>query len=132
MRIVTYILVVLLVAALGAAAFFYVNMFKPMAAEYPKMQAGMQELDKTKAELKRFKDKESRETSWLRPAAVALSAGLADEIKAGKAEDGGPVLDPVLLRLIPLQPGGGRGLSWRGRAGRFPGPVPHGDYPGTS
>ncbi|HEX9114183.1 MAG TPA: hypothetical protein VF888_07535 [Nitrospirota bacterium] len=86
MKIVTYILVVLLVAALGAAAFFYVNTFKPMAAEYPKMKAGMQELDKTKAELKRFKDKESRETSWLRPAAGALGAGLADEIKAGKAE----------------------------------------------
>lgn len=86
MRIVTYTLVVLFVAALGAAAFFYVNTFKPMAAEYPKMKVGMQELDKTKAELKRFKDKESRETSWLRPAAGALSAGLADEIKAGKAE----------------------------------------------
>jgi flagellar motor protein MotB len=86
MRIVTYILVVLLVATLGAAAFFYVNTFKPMAAEYPKMKAGMQELDKAKAELKRYKDKESRETAWLRPAAAALGAGLADEIRDGKAE----------------------------------------------
>src|SRR5512134_2984846 len=86
MKIVTAVLAVLFVAALGAAGFFYVNTFKPMAAEHPKMKAGMQELDKAKAELKKYKDKESRETAWLKPAADTLGAGLAEEIKAGKAE----------------------------------------------
>lgn len=86
MKIVTYILIILLVAVLGAGAYFYLYMFQPMAAEYPRMQAGMQELDKAKAELKRFKEKESRETAWMKPAAGAFSAGLAEEIRAGKAE----------------------------------------------
>ena len=86
MKIVTYVLIALLVVALGASAFFYLKTFKPMAAEYEKMKAGMPELDKAKAELKRYKDKENRETAWLKPAADALGAGLGDEIKAGKAE----------------------------------------------
>jgi hypothetical protein len=86
MKIVTYVLIVVLVAALGAAAFFYFNTFKPIAAEYEKMKAGMHELDRAKAELKRYKDRESRETAWLKPAADVLGAGLADEIRAGKAE----------------------------------------------
>jgi len=86
MKIVAAVMGVLLAVTLGASAFFYLNTFKPMAAEYEKMKAGMPELDKAKAELKKYKDRESRETAWLRPAADALGAGLAEEIKAGKAE----------------------------------------------
>ena len=82
----------LLAVTLGASAFFYLNTFKPMAAEYEKMKAGMHELDKAKAELKRYKDKESRETAWLRPAADALSAGLGDrnQVRQGGGIDRGP------------------------------------------
>jgi outer membrane protein OmpA-like peptidoglycan-associated protein len=86
MKIVIYVLVALLIVAVGSSAEFYLYSFKPMAAEHERMKAGMRELDTAKAELKRYKDKESRETAWLRPVADTLGAGLADEIKAGKAE----------------------------------------------
>jgi outer membrane protein OmpA-like peptidoglycan-associated protein len=86
MKNVTTVLGALLAVTLGASAFFYLNTFKPMAVEYEKMKAGMHELDKAKAALTRYNDKESRETAWLRPAADALGAGLSDEIKVGKAE----------------------------------------------
>jgi len=86
MKNVTTVLGALLAVTLGASAFFYLNTFKPMAVEYEKMKAGMHELDKAKAALTRYNDKESRETAWLKPAADALGAGLSDEIKVGKAE----------------------------------------------
>ncbi len=86
MKIVIYVLIALFIVAVGSSAEFYLNTFKPMAAEHEKMKAGMRELDRTKAELKRYKDKESAETAWLKPAADAMISGLRDEIKAGKAE----------------------------------------------
>jgi hypothetical protein len=86
MKIVTFALIVLLVVTLGAAAAFYLKTYQPMAAEYEKMKSGMTELDKAKRELKRYKEKESKETAWLNPAVDLLSAGLADQIRDGKAE----------------------------------------------
>ncbi len=86
MKIVTYLLGALLAAALGAAALFYFTTFQPMLTDYTRMKAGMTELDKAKAELKRYKEKEARETGWVPSAVDALNSGLADEIKAGKAE----------------------------------------------
>ncbi len=89
MKIVTYLLGALLAAALGAAALFYFTTFKPLSSDYVRMKAGMSDLDKAKAELKKCKDKEdqhAKETAWIAPAVAALSADLADEIKAGKAE----------------------------------------------
>lgn len=86
MKIVTYLLAALLVAALAAAGVFYVTMFEPMYADYKRMKAGMPELDKAKAELKRYKDKETRETAWIGPAVNEFSKNLEEEIKAGKAE----------------------------------------------
>ncbi len=69
MKIVTYVLIALLVVTLGAAAFFYLTYYQPMAADYARMKAGIPELDKAKAELKKIKEKESKETAWLTPAA---------------------------------------------------------------
>ena len=89
MKIVTYLLAALLCAALAAAALFYFSTFQPMAADLARMKAGMPELDKAKAELKKYREKESKETgeaAWINPVAEALSTGLSDEIKAGKAE----------------------------------------------
>ncbi len=89
MKIVTFLLGALLAAALGAAAFFYITTFQPMSADYERLKAGMPELDKAKAEMKKYKEKESqqaRETAWLAPAVAALNADLADEIKDSKAE----------------------------------------------
>lgn len=86
MKIVTYVLIALLVVALGAGAFVYLNMYKPMSADYARLKAGMPELDKANAELKKLKAKEKQETAWLNPAIDVLSAGLSDEIKVGKAE----------------------------------------------
>lgn len=86
MKIVTYLLAALLVAAIGAAAFFYVNTFQPMLADYTRMKSGMPELDKAKAELKKYKEKEARETSWIAVVIENLNAGLSDEIKADTVE----------------------------------------------
>ncbi len=86
MKIVTYLLGALLAAALGAAALFYFATFQPMLADYTRMKTGMTELDKAKSELKRCKEKEIRETGWVPSTVDALNSGLADEIKAGKAE----------------------------------------------
>ncbi len=86
MKIVSSVLLALFLAALGAAAVFYQKTYQPMAAEYEKMKGGMNELDRTKTELKKHKERESGEKAWLNPALDVLSAGLADEIKGGKAE----------------------------------------------
>jgi outer membrane protein OmpA-like peptidoglycan-associated protein len=89
MKIVTYLLAALLCAALGAAALFYFSTFQPMAADYARMKAGMPELDKAKAELKKYKEKEAKEAgeaAWINPVVESLSTGLSDEIKTGKAE----------------------------------------------
>lgn len=86
MKILTYLLAALLCAALGAAAIFYFFTFQPMAADYARMKSGMPELDKAKAELKRYKDKEKQESAWIAPLVEVFNNGLNDEIKAGKAE----------------------------------------------
>lgn len=86
MKIFTYLLAALLIAALGAAGMFYYTTLQPMTADYARMKAGMPEYDKAKAELKKYREKEAKDTSWINPAVEAWSAGLADEIKAGKAE----------------------------------------------
>ena len=86
MKIVTYLLAALLCAALGAAAIFYFFTFQPMAADYARIKAGIPELDKAKAELKRYKEKEKQESAWIAPLVETFSNGLNDEIKAGKAE----------------------------------------------
>lgn len=89
MKIITYLLAALLCAALGAAALFYFSTFQPMAADFARMKAGMPELDKAKADLKKYKEKEAKETgeaAWINPVVESLSAGLNDEIKTGKAE----------------------------------------------
>ncbi len=86
MKIVTSVVTALLLATLGAAAVFYLKTYQPMAAEYERMESGMNELEKAKTELKKYREKENKETAWLNPAIDVLSAGLSDEIKAGKAE----------------------------------------------
>lgn len=82
MKIVTYILTALLLASLGGGGFLYLKMYQPMKVEHERMTAGMPELDRAKTELRKYKDKEA----WIKPALDALSAGLSEEIKAGKAE----------------------------------------------
>lgn len=86
MKIVTSVLTALLIMALTAGALFYLKAYKPMAEDYARMTARMPELDKAKSELKHIKERESRETAWLNPAIEALSSGLGNEIKSGKAE----------------------------------------------
>jgi hypothetical protein len=86
MKIITYVVIVLLVVGLAAAAAFYVTTFKPMEEDYTRMKAGLPELDKAKAELKKIKEQEKKETAWLNPAINVVNSTLSDEIKAGKAE----------------------------------------------
>ncbi len=86
MKIITYIIIALLIASLGAAAVFYVYVYQPMVADYTRMKAGIPDLDRAKNELKKMRERESRETAWINPAVDAVSSILSDEIKAGKAE----------------------------------------------
>ena len=89
MKIVTYLLGALLVAALGAAALFYFTTFQPLSLDYARMKEGLPGLEKARADLNKYKEKETqqaREMAWIAPAVNALNADLADEIKAGKAE----------------------------------------------
>lgn len=86
MKIVTSVLVVLLVAMAGAGAIFYLKEFKPLKEDYERMKAALPAYEMANAELKQLKNRESRENAWLTPSIEALSAGLSNEIKAGKAE----------------------------------------------
>ncbi len=86
MKIIAYVFIALFIVALGAAGFFYLKIHQPMAVEYASLKAGMPELDRARSELKKMKDKEGRETAWMKPALDILNAGLSDEINAGKAE----------------------------------------------
>jgi hypothetical protein len=86
MKIVTAVLTALLILTLAAGALFYLKAYKPMAEDNARMTARMPELDKAALELRQRKEKESKETAWLKPAIDALSAGLGNEIKSGKAE----------------------------------------------
>jgi hypothetical protein len=86
MKIVTSILAVLLVVALGAGAYFYMNIYTPMNADLQRMKAGMPELDRARAELKKYKAQEMKETGWIPAAVETLQSGLKQEIDEGKAE----------------------------------------------
>jgi len=86
MKIITAVLAALLILTLAAGAFFYLKTYKPMAEDNARMTARMPELDKAMLELRHRKEKESKETAWLKPAIETLSAGLANEIKSGRAE----------------------------------------------
>ncbi len=86
MKILTVVLAVLLVAALGAAAMFYLQTYQPLTTDYARMKEDMAALNKTKAELAKIKEKENRETAWLNPVIDGLSKEFGDEIKAGEIE----------------------------------------------
>jgi outer membrane protein OmpA-like peptidoglycan-associated protein len=86
MKIVASILIVLLVAALGGGAYFYLYEYKPVAAEYEKLKQGQPEFERTRKELNQLKAKEKQETGWLDAAGQTLRKGLESEIAAEKAE----------------------------------------------
>jgi hypothetical protein len=86
MKAITYILLVLLLATVGFAAYFYLYTFKPMETNYQRMSSAMPDLEKSTRELKAYKAREKQETAWINPAIDGANAALGDEIKAGKAE----------------------------------------------
>jgi len=86
MKIVASILIVLLVAALGGGAYFYLYEYKPVAAEYEKLKQGQPEFERTRKELNQLRAKEKQETGWIDAARQTLRKGLESEIAAGKAE----------------------------------------------
>jgi hypothetical protein len=86
MKIVAYIFIALFVITIGAGGFFFLKVYQPMADENASLKAGMPELERAKSELRKMKDKDTRETAWIKPAADILSSGLADEISEGKTE----------------------------------------------
>jgi len=86
MKILTIVLCALLLVCVGGAALFYMSIYQPVATENARIKAGMPELDKAKAELKKYKDNDAREHVWTNGVTSTLNAGLSDEIKTGKAE----------------------------------------------
>jgi hypothetical protein len=86
MKIVTSVLIAILVLTLGAGAVFYLKTYKPLEEDYARMKTGLPAYEKANAELKKLKEKESKETGWLKPGVDALSTGLSKEIESGKAE----------------------------------------------
>lgn len=86
MKLVASILAVLLIAVLGAGAYFYIFIHTPVKIEFTKMNQGMPEFEKAKAELKKFRDREVRESGWIPATVETLQSALKDEIAAGKAE----------------------------------------------
>ncbi len=68
MKIVTSVLIAILVVTLGAGSVFYLKTYKPLAEDYARMKTGLPAYEKANAELKKLKEKESKETSWLKPA----------------------------------------------------------------
>lgn len=83
MRIVIAILLVLLLAGIGGAAYFYMFTYQPLDE---RVKTSLPEFDKTKAELKKYKEKEKKETAWISPMINTLNTVLSNEIKTGKIE----------------------------------------------
>jgi hypothetical protein len=86
MKVATYILIGLLVVTLAGGAFFFLNIYKPMAVDYEKFKAGQPEFDNARKELGKYKEREKLESGWTGQAAEKLRAGLSKEISNGKAE----------------------------------------------
>jgi len=86
MKIITYILAALLVAALGAGAYVYFIKYQPMDMEYMKLKAGQPEFDKARKELKRFQERDKQESAWIEPVVAAARKTLENELSAGTAE----------------------------------------------
>lgn len=86
MKIVTYILIILLLAFLGGGAYLYLYMHEPMAVEYANLRAGQPEFEKARKELNQLKAKEKQDFGWIDADRKALQKGLDNEIAAGKAE----------------------------------------------
>lgn len=82
MKAFTYLLLLLLLAGLGGAAYFYQYIHRPMATEHARMKIGMPEMDQAKAELNKYRERDS----WLKPTTETLTTGLDNEVKAGAAE----------------------------------------------
>ena len=86
MKIVTSVLIAILVVTLGVGSVFYLKTYKPLAEDYARMKTGLPAYEKANAELKKLREKESKETSWLKPGVDALGTGLSKEIESGTAE----------------------------------------------
>jgi hypothetical protein len=83
MKIVVSLLIILLLACVGGAGYFYLTMYQPLVAE---VKIGKPELDRAKTELRKIKEKEKKEAAWMNPAINDLTAVLGDEIKKDTAE----------------------------------------------
>ncbi len=86
MKLVTYVLGALLAAVLGAAAFYYFTTALPMTAENQKLNAGMPEFEKAKADLKKCRETEQKKTAWVAPVVETANRELTVEMNAGTAE----------------------------------------------
>ncbi len=80
-------LILILLGGLGAGGYYaYTQYVGPKYIEYQRMLAGQPEIEQAKADLRRLKDKESRETAWIPTALQNLQTGLDKEIASGTVE----------------------------------------------
>lgn len=88
-KIVLYVLVGLLVVCLAAVGYYYMAVYKPLAAEYEQLKNTKPELDKAKKELSKYRERENQEkqaTAWIPAGVAAVNAQLKTLIEGGKAE----------------------------------------------
>lgn len=89
MKILVYVLAALLVVGSAAAGYYYFAVEKPMMADLQRLKAGQPEFEKSRAELKRLREFESRwkqDTAWIDGGVEKLKKDLQKEIDAGRAE----------------------------------------------
>jgi hypothetical protein len=83
MKILAAMLIVLLLAFVGGAAYFFLYMYQPILTE---LQTGKSDVIKATAELKKYTEREKSESAWINPMINEINTVLSDEIKTGKAE----------------------------------------------
>ncbi|HWR72977.1 MAG TPA: hypothetical protein VN604_07390 [Nitrospirota bacterium] len=82
-----FLILILLIGGLGAGGYYaYTQYVGPKYIEYRRMLAGQPEIEQAKADLRRLKEKESRETAWIPTALQNLQTGLEKEIASGAVE----------------------------------------------
>lgn len=82
MNIIRILAILLILGMAGTGAYFYMMIHQPMADDYARMKSEIPELEKARAELKKYRERER----WIPPAVESIKAGLKEEIEGGMAE----------------------------------------------
>lgn len=82
-----FLILILVAGGLGAGGYYaYTQYVGPKYLEYQRMLAGQPEMERAKADLRRLKDAETRETAWMPAVLQNLQKEFEKEIASGAAE----------------------------------------------